>query len=340
VNIGESEFPLIEPSRRKPLDAWLNALFWAIALCTLLISCWAHRLAGFTFPNPWNDEPWMLWGAIFFLQHNTPFSDFINLERPVFAFPAYGTALGLLFKATGVSFSLARWTSWVGTMLAYLALLRIVRRHPFPRIAAGTVSLFFLGSAAVIAGNMVRPEAVVLMLAAVSFSLLTDRKDWKGLALSACCGIFHIAGLFFFLAAFGTVVARALRLHRFPPRPRLTDWLFIAAIATLILLHGAVILTHWDVYLLDTLTNVQVDNPSNAVGRLLFSPMTPWYAMAAGLALFFFWRNPDHLPWIAFGGACLLIPAFRLQMWYDIYRQMGLMMMTLTIPLLAWEIST
>lgn len=334
MSVGESEFPSATSSRGL-LDIFVSGLFWSIGLGTILVSLWVHRLAGFTFPNPWNDEPWMLWGAVSFMEKCTPFSEYLNYARPIFAFPAYGVALGTLFKFTGFSFALARWTSWIGTMLAYLAVLRIARRQPFAPVAALVASLFFLGASAVIAGNMARPEAFVLLLAASAFCLLAEGQVWKGLAVSAGCGIFHVVGVFFFLGAAGTVAASALRERRLP-RPARADWVFVAGAAVLVLAHFAVIATHWNYYLTDTRATVQVDSPGNSIARIFSSNMTPWYAVAVALGLFFLWKDPRRLPWIAFGGIGLLIPGLREQMWYDVYLQMGFLMLALALPLAGW----
>lgn len=329
----------LDPTTQKRLHILSTCVFTAMAIATILISLWTHRLAGFTFPNPWNDEPWMLWGAVSFMEHNTPFSDFLNYDRPIFAFPVYGVTLGVLFKITGFSFSIARWVSWICTIVAYLALLRIIRRQPFSLIAAGVASLFFLGASTVVAGNMARPEAFVLLLSSIAFSLLADQKYWKGLAVSACCGLFHVAGIFFFLGAIGTVVVGVLRRHPVP-RPSRSDWIMIAAVSLIVLAHMAVILAHWDYYVMDTRATVQVDAPGNAISRVFCSPMTPWYASAVLLAIFFLWKSPSLLPWVAFGGIAVLIPGLRLQMWYSIYLQMGFLMLTTALPLAAWMLVT
>ena len=324
---------------QKRLQTSSTFIFWTIAIVTISISLWTHQLAGFTFPNPWNDEPWLLWGSVSFMENNSPFSEYLNFDRPVFAFPVYGITLGLLFKLTGFSFALARWISWGCTMVAYLALLRIIRRFPFSLVAVGIASLFFLGSSTVVAGNMARPEAFVLLLSSIAYLLLADQKYWKGLAVSAGCGLFHVAGIFFFLGAIGTVAMCSFRQRSFP-LPSRSDWIVITISSLIVLAHVAIILTHWQYYWMDTKATVQVDPLGNAFSRLFFSPMTPWYVGAVLLAAVFLWKAPHDLPWIAFGGICLLIPGIRLQMWYSIYLQMGFLMFAISLPLATWMIMT
>ena len=313
--------------------------FCLVAATTVAISLWVHAKAGFTFPNPWNDESWMLWGAISFMENNTPFSEYLNFERPVFAFPSFAVAMGMVFKVLGFSFALARWISWAFTMGAYLCVLRMVRRLDYPLIAAASASLFFLGASTVVAGNMVRPEALVLFLGAGSFALLTGERPWKALAISSCCGIFHTAGLIFFLGIVATAAALSLRNRRCPSRPSRSDvWIAGAALAILSA-HAFVIASHWQFYLMDIRATVQVDPPGGAFSRIFASAMTPWYSAAAILGLICLWMKPDRIPWIAFGCVCLLIPSIRLQMWYDVYRQMGFMMLTVSLPMVAGDLA-
>lgn len=138
------------------------------SLATLAISAFAHVKAGFTLPNPWNDEPWYLWSTISLADNNAFFSESLNPERVVPMSPAYQLPLALVFKATGFSFGLARWFSWGYMALAYLGVLGVVKSRPLPLISAGVASLFFLGASSVVAGNMCRPEAMVWAIAATT----------------------------------------------------------------------------------------------------------------------------------------------------------------------------
>ena len=157
---------ILAPARLERARRWLWA---ALAASTLWLSAQAHRQAGFTLPSPWNDEPWYLWSAISVAEHGTLFSESLNPERVVPMSPAYQVPLGAFFKLAGFSFALARWTSWFWMALAYVGVLWLVKSRPFPLVSAAAAALFFLGATAVVAGNVCRPEAMVLALATWSF---------------------------------------------------------------------------------------------------------------------------------------------------------------------------
>ena len=327
------------PARIFAANSASKVVLFFIAAVTASISFWVHLKAGFTFPNPWNDESWMLWGSISFLENNSPFSEYLNFERPVFAFPSFAVAMGLVFKVFGFSFALARWISWALTMGAYFCVLRMVSKLTFPLISAAASSLFFLGAAVVVAGNMVRPEALVLFLGALSFAVLDHSRPWKALAVASCCGIFHTTGLLFFIGISATATALLLRDRRRPSRPTRSDcWVAAVALAILVA-HASVIASHWHYYLMDIRATVQVDPPGGAFSRIFASSMTPWFSVAAILGIANLWLKPARIPWIAFGCVCLLIPSVRLQMWYDVYRQMGFMVLALALPTAAADLA-
>lgn len=308
------------------------ALWVLIAGATLGLSAWAHMAAGFTLPSPWNDEPWYLWSVVSMVQDGTYFSEMLNPERIVLMSPYYQAPLMLLFKIVGFSYRLARDVSWCYMALAYAGILMLVRRRPFPLLSAGVASLFFLGATAVVAGNMVRPEAMVWAMVVWSFVLGDRGHLWKALALSGVAVLVHQIALVFFGGILLLFLLEVWR-KRGCIRPTRSDWIVMAGAAVLLGVHVYWMIQFWGTTMADSQAAMNEGLGGNTVwDRLFLSNKTPWLAVYGGLLGLSLWRFRKLLAPVMLGGCAYSTMLLRPQMWYEIYNQMAFLWLALLIP--------
>ena len=308
-------------------------VFWlAVALGTLLISAHAHVKAGFTLPNPWNDEPWYLWSTISLAENNTFFSESLNPERVVPMSPVYQVPLALIFKATGFSFQLARWVSWGYMALAYLGVLVLIQSRPMPLLSAGVVSLFFLGASSVVAGNMCRPESMVWAIAVWSFVLADRGQGWKALSLAGIGAMVHQIGVMYFVGVLFIFFWRAWPLSAHC-RPRGADWLAIGLALAILLGQGLFLWWHWEWVLADSQAAASEAMGQGILRKIFASNKTLWVGVYAGFLGLSLWKMRRLLVPTVLGGISLGTMLIRSQMWYEVYNQMTFMLLTL---LFAW----
>ena len=302
----------------------------AVAAVALLLSAHVHLRAGFTLPNPWNDEPWYLWSTVSVAAHNTLFSESLNPDRIVPLSPVYQIPLGILFKFTGFSFALARWMSWVYIALAYVGILVIVARRPWPVLSAGVATLFLLGINSVVAGNMARPEAMLWAVTVWSFVAMDRGHPWKALAVSGIGALIHPVGLLYFC---GILFLFSCDLWRNQPhrRPMRGDWVWLGLALVLVVAQLVFLWQNWAGLVSDS-TAAMGHLSDNRLERLFFSNKTPWlitYAVLVGIS---FWRTREFLVPMVLGACALAVIPIRPQMWYELYTQMGFMWLTLGLP--------
>lgn len=305
-------------------------LWVLLVIGTIGISAYAHIRAGFTLPNPWNDEAWFLWPAVSFMEHNTLHSAYLNPDRLMSLWPVYQVPLGLLFKITGFSFELARWTSWFYLLLSYGGILALVRARPMPLLTSAITSLFFLGGSAVVAGNMGRPEAMVWALAVWSFVFLDRGHPWKALAFSFACAWAHQAGVFFCAGTWLCSLGMTFRSHlswRLNP----SDRILLGIAGAIGLAQGFFMLSNWSDYWIVTRSIMNESMGKGVFTRLLCSNKTPILAAHGTLLLVTAWRSPRLLPPVVLGGVAFSIMLIRNQMWYEIYNHMSFLLLALSI---------
>jgi len=319
-------------------STWQGILLVAIAATTLLVSAYAHVKAGFTLPNPWNDEPWLLWSSISFMEGNTLFSESLNPDRIVFLSPLFQISLGLLFKVTGFSFSLARWVSWGFLMVAYSGILVLVKSKPMPLISAGVASLFFLGVASIVAGNMVRPEALVLALAVWSYILADRGLYWRALSLAGVGILIHQIGIVFFGGIFFLFLLWGMKSPR-QMRPSRGDWIGMGLAAILLLVHLSFLVPNWTLVIADLNSSAGETFKQTLMERIFHSNKTPWLFVFLGLLGAGLWRLKGFLPMILLGFCAYFTMILRPQMWYEVYNQIAFLVLTLVLSWIAYRLA-
>ena len=221
-----------------------TAFLAAVAAGTLLLSLWTHLLAGFSFPVPWDDEAIFFYPAAAVGESWTIRTDSLNTERPVYYHPpGYPVALGLFFRLVPASLRSARFFSWLLMAAAYLAGMGLLRNFRCRPWASALWSLFFLNAHCAIAGNVARPEALVVALALAGFWLLLVDRPWRAASVLGLACLVHPAAWFPAMAA----AAAFLREHgRRWPAPSRRDWPWLAFAAGCALAMAAHLALRWE----------------------------------------------------------------------------------------------
>ncbi len=308
---------------------------WSLVILgTVFLSAYAHVQAGFTLPTPWNDEPWYLWSSISMAENGTYFSESLNPDRVVLMSILYQAPLALLFKWIGFSFALARGVSWVYLMVSYAGVLVLVRRHSFPLISAAVASLFYLGSSAVVAGNMCRPEAMVWALVVWSYVCADHGDWWKAMALSGVAVLVHQVAIVYFAGVLFVFCLQMLESRKWIG-PRRQDLFLLGVAGACLAGYLAVLLTHFHSAAADLLEAADEPFKQTLWERFFQSNKTPWLVGFGGLLILSQWRfRRLRLP-VVLAGAAYAVMLLRPQMWYEIYNQMAFMWLTLILPWLA-----
>lgn len=306
----------------------LAPAWWLLVICVLGISAYAHWRAGYSFPNPEEDEPWYLWTSVELCDTGHWASPSLRPESPEILSPLFAVVNALLFKVFGVSLAVARWFSWTCMALAFLALLDMVRHRPWPWFSLFVLSLFYLGPGSVVAGNMVRPEAMIWMLLTWGFALLDRGKIGQGLLLVALTINLHTFGIGFFVGALSMVVLQVFVFNQHPSQWSKGEivWLILAAIVGVSLLSKMIACFNLNVYF-----SAADEDSTSVVDRLRYCNCWFWLG-GGGLAwLYCAFRKQACLCFLSLALLALLPMVLRAQLWYAVYQQMGYGMLLLVL---------
>ena len=303
----------------RALSGFARAFSRLLPVAVLAVSGWVHHVAGLTFPVPWDDEALFIYPAAAVAEANQLQTDSLNAERPVFYHsPGYPIALGLFFKLAPPGLVSARWFSWLLMALAYLACLGLVRRLDGRLHAEIVLSLFFLGGHTTIAGNVARPEALVLGLCLAGGWMLQERRPWTAASLLVLGCLVHPTAWILSAAAAGGYLRE--KGGRFPaPAKRDWPWLALAAGSFLALAGYVAVRGHW------VWNDLQVGFGflHQTWGQRLAALKSPWNAIPAAVVLalpFATFRMRRPLFSLALLAAALwFLPIYRPEMWYSVY---------------------
>ncbi len=302
----------------------MDALYVAGVAAYLAVGFWVHLRADLAFPFPWNDEAWTLFPAKNVALYGRIWAPELNAEKVIFCYPVHDAFLGVMTLVFGQGLLWARHLSGVWMALAFILLTIVFCRDSlrFPLlIIAGW---FFVSAPMIVAGNMVRPEALMMALASGALRAMDRNRPWFAMGLGAAGVALHPSGLvvmgFMGLAALIDAIRRRVW-------PRGCDWaaLGLGALAVGYLLYIAA--AHWadlrEWYL--ATASEQMTQTADAV---LASKWTRQFLLPAlilaALSLAFAPRA-RIAALLAVGFA--LMPAIRTQMWYDSYRVFAIVLM-------------
>lgn len=301
-------------------------LYWLMVAAVVLISGWVHRQAGLTLPIPWNDESWVLFPALNVAANNTLFAPELNPEKTVLCFPVFTTLMGLLFKVHAGDLEWARNLAWGFTQIGFLAASVWVARLRHPLIFGALAGAFMLSAPLVVAGNIVRPESLMLALAGLSLAAAAHRRYWAVFAAALAMPAVHVGGVM----PGGLLALGALGLAwRERRRPGRGEWTALLLAALVVAYYASVILTHWS----DAARGYTQAYSHAMTHKEHGSFLSPWLltftAPAAGLAcIALLFNRPLVLPALLAMGLSM-IPAVRFQMWYECYKVWTILLLLL-----------
>lgn len=291
----------------------------------LLLSLHVHRQAGLTLPNPWNDEPWNLWPAKALVETGSFVTPELNPERPTMLYGGgYAAAAGLFMKAAGFSLETARWFSWVCMAGVWILTALMLAALPWRHAGVAVAGLFFLAPVHVVAGNVARPEALVLLLVTLGYWSLMKRRPIPAIFLCGLGVIVHPNALYFLLGAVLYVAVDPRQWRRLWPLTR-TDWAVAIGCSLPVLLSAWMIGRIWEhwfgFFQIQIAHNVTYD----PVGKL--ADFRWWLVLLGGLCLAARrFRSPAAV-WLLYGLAALMVFLMGGEMWYEIYKITGFMAM-------------
>lgn len=314
------------------LAGWSYAAIWA---GVLLVSLFVHLRAGLTFPNPWNDEAWNLWQAKALVETGTFNVPELNPDRPSMLYGGgYAAAVGLFMRLFGFSLESARHFSWLCLAGAWSLTALILSKLPGRHLWLALSGLFFLAPVHVVAGNVARPEALVLLIATLGYWRLLKGAPLQAIFLCGLGVIVHPNALYFLL---GTLAYVALAPALWPRlwRPTRADVVVMALCAVPVILSAWMILRiweHWIGFFRIQLAHNATYGPAEKLGEFRW-----WLAGAAGGALAARGLRLPAAVWLVYGTMALLVALMGGEMWYEVYKLTGLMTLLAGWPIVLWQ---
>jgi len=304
----------------------MNWLYRSVVLVVLLLSFHVHQRAGLTLPPPWNDEAYNLWQAKAVVETGAFLAPEQNPERPSMSYGG-GTALafGIVMQTFGFSLETVRWFCWLCVAVAWLFSAAMIRRLPWSHLLLAVAGLFFLAPVHVVTGNTARPDAMILLVATLGCWLLMKEQPVKAVFLCGMGVIIHPNALYFlFGVMFYTAITPAL-WRRVWPLSR-GDWATVVCCCLPVAWSVVTIWNNWHWFHYDFFV---IALPHN----LTYNPLSKliqfrwWLALLGGLFLAARLMQQPTAIWMLLGFVALLVALMGGEMWYDIYKMTGFMVM-------------
>ena len=274
-----------------------------------------HVLAGTTFPNPWPDEIDFMTPAAQRARHFT-------FDAPQLSAPhgmLWEPELMYFFWAPVLRFAplaveSGRWVSFVMMLVAGGGFFVAGRRAGVPPLAASVVvALWLVNPLAILAGNIARPEAMVMAFVAWSAAATLDGRRALALALAVfACGA-HAAGVPFALVlAVPNLFRRGER-----PQTRRGDWIAVGLAGAFVAFEFVHFLSHLSVALDQLHFQAEVHSHVTHGHRSPYIVATVVLAAAlVALRRRLEWRAL-LLGWLAVPALVVLFVGW--EQWYDVY---------------------
>lgn len=284
-----------------------------------------HINASYNFPTPWPDETHFLWQAVAFQDTGSLYSAELHLERSIFWMPpGYFIFMGTVFKIFGASLGIARTTSLVLMIAAFLLLLMISYDSRFKYPVLILCGLTFAGSNMVATANVGRMEALLITAVLGGLMLIRSGHVWKALALLVVTPLVHPNGLFYIVAV-GIFLGLDGEVRRGLRRPSIGDWTLISLAALSWLIYGLYIAANWSWFFHDM--SFQFTRKSN---RDLFGIFLTTENVLAflGLIVCLAYAAKERLrlgPLAIVGLTSWFIVTYGREMWYEVFRELALL---------------
>jgi hypothetical protein len=304
----------------------------AAAIAAIAVYLLVHRLASFAFPIPQGDEATFLWQAVAFAKGNTLFAPELHGERSIMWMPpGYMIFLGLIFKITGFSLTIARTISMLFTIGAFVAMLLIGWQLRSREAIVVLMSLFLLNKFFIVTGNVARMESLVLLLTCCGYLLIAARFYVKGLALLLITPLIHPNGMYMFSFALLFVVLR-VGLADVKKSFCLSDLLAVAVAIAAWLAYAYYVQGHWEDFRLDMGYQFARKASRDIVGTFLSSKQELGVGAAVLVMLVLSIRGdpkPALVAFLALGA--WTIQRIGLEMWYSIYDAIVILLVSILV---------
>lgn len=306
---------------------------FAVVLATIVVSFHAHRAADLTLPPPWNDESWSIYPAKNIALHGRLWAPELNPEKVIFCYPIQEALLAVTWPLHEGDLRTLRDAAWAFTVMSFLLTAAWIARAPGGWIGAAILSAFFLSAPMVVAGNIVRPEAPMLMLFALAMLFAERGSPYKALAIAAIAAALHPAGIIGLgLFALGCVAVIA-RERRMPAKTDCVVWSIPIVVWGY---YVQLIARNWGDYR-EYLHATYSEPMTQSAASVLTSAWLLYVVAPAALVIVISWfvRRAWAMPAVALLGIAL-IPAIRTQMWYESYKSWSIALLcAMGVPLMA-----
>lgn len=318
--------------RERTLAGAEQTAWWGLVVLTVLLSAWAHRCAGLTLPLPWGDEAWLVWKSRSLLETGSLFTPELNPDRMIVNFPVYEVIQAAVLWCVGPDLERLRWSSWAFSMAAYGFTLAWLRRLPLRLLTTSVLSAFFLSAPVVAAGNILRPDSLMLSYATVCLWLYSSGRRWLMLAVLGLALVTHPMGPFIALV-FGPLWL--LDVIRRPGWPDRVGGVALA-LATLVGMGvAAYVVVHWADVVRDY-TLIAGDHMSESPWRNLWRHARHLWMLGLLLAAVAAVRWERRLlPALGLALTLQLLQVMRLEMWYALHQQYSAAVLFLALPVLV-----
>lgn len=316
-----------------------NLVYACLALVFCAAYVFVHNRASFAFPIPWSDESGFLWPAISFQRNWSLLAPQLNPYRPILWMPpGYAVFAGSIFKVFGFSYSLARNLSMACMIFAFFMLAWTTRRYRFSLVSLVVLGVYFLDEQFVVAGNVARMEALLLLVVTAGFLLLQNqRHTYKGLALVALSPLIHPNGLYFVLSA----VAYCLLDGRFRRRnSHLTrlDAIFILSTLAAWLIYSVHISQHWHYFLNDIAVQFQRKGDRNILQTLFVNDNIRSAILMLLCLVYSVKRKSPTTLLLALALPAWVVNKIGLEMWYQVFDSLAYVLLVLCLLQIAYDL--
>ncbi|MDE0887023.1 MAG: glycosyltransferase family 39 protein [Myxococcota bacterium] len=294
-----------------------------------------HAQLGRGFPLPWPDEAAFLWPATNFAETGSLLSpELLANHHPMWMPPGFMLVRAFFFKLFGFSFDLARWVSAAEVLLAFAGVAALASRLRAHLAALLLCGAFLVSTEFVAAGNIARMEGLVLCLSALAITLLASGRVLTALAVLSLAPLVHPNGVYFALAGLVFSVAstepRSKLRHPIDSASR-GEFIVVGVVVLCWCAYLVYVATHYTDFLLQM--NAQLDRKVSRSNRIGISSTLLVALCTTSLAcgLWGFVRNERILLLACFGTAAWCVRAVGLEVWYWVYLQFGLLLLSIAV---------
>lgn len=304
-----------------------------LILAVFLVSaCWfaLQQVAGYTLPLPWPDEVVFFFSAKNFAEYQSLLTPELNPNRQLMWFPpGFAIITGLLLKFTDASYGAARLLSALFMAQSFLLLFLASRKFSSKSVAWLLLLGGFFSMHVIIAGNLVRPEALVLFLLSWAFYLNVNKKGVAAISIASLAILVHPVSS---LAVLPICIISLDRLKGCRRQSNWWQWILLGVAICSFQCYAVELSANWSAVVHDY--NHQLNSRNfSLLNDFLMEPIN-FGSILVGIAILMIGKrinnaNVSILGTFAIG--LLLLRIVGMGYWYGIYRRAGLVLEALAV---------